>query len=419
MSLDTSPPSEGLSYRIAWVVQGTERYGVARMVESLLEAMAARGHRPVLISLGDGPFARRMAAEGVRVVQLDVGQAPRLAGGLPQKVMAVGRLEAFARRARRALRRALVVEGAQVAHFLWPHLVTIVGPAARAAGAVAVWEVPNTLSTSIPLGLNRRWYQRHSRRWGVTILAISAYSAKSLLPGPVEPVVVHLGVDAERFDPDRVDAVPRESVGVPDGAVLLGVVARLGESKGQDRVLAAMLDLVREGHDLHLLLLGGPEDGPFADRLRRSAAEAGQAGRLHLAGLVDGPERYYPIVDVGINARIDAEPYGLSVVEAMMMGVPMLVHALGGPAETVTDGETGWHVHDPSTASFTAGLRRALGDRQSWPERGAAARQRALEHFSLSEQASRYENILRLRLDSPPPHPASVTGSAAASRERR
>ena len=103
-------------------------------------------------------------------------------------------------------------------------------------------------------------------------------------------------------------------------------------------------------------------DTPYTEGLQRFAEQHGMADRLHFAGLVPDPERYYDAIDIAVNSRITPEPFGLSVVEAMMMGRPVLVHALGGPAETVVDGVTGWHVNDPSAESFAAGIERALSD---------------------------------------------------------
>ncbi|MGC8541426.1 MAG: glycosyltransferase family 4 protein, partial [Phycisphaerae bacterium] len=151
---------------------------------------------------------------------------------------------------------------------------------------------------------------------------------------------------------------------------------------------------------LHLLLLGPERDAAYAAEMRAAAAAAGVGERVHFAGSVPDPERYYELVDIAVNARIDAEPYGLSVVEAMMMAKPVLAHALGGPAETVLDGVTGWLMNDASREAFKAGILRALDARQRWVEMGGAGRIRALERFSLDHQADEYLRLLQTRLKS-------------------
>ena len=393
------PGADAGGLRIAWVIQGDERYGVARAIESLFTAVSRRGHKPFLICMGGGAFAERMADRGVEVVGLGIGPVPNLAGSPLRKMIKLRRLLVYSRRARHKLITVLKDREAQAVHFLWPTFVSVVGPAASGLGLPSFWEMPNAVGDSVPLGLNRRWYQRQCRHHDVTVLANSAYTASTLGPGPVQPFVMHLGVDPEVFNPERVDSLSRASLGLPEGAVVLIVVARLSPSKGQDRVLKAMLKLVAEGHDLHLLLLGGPADGDFARGLRAQATAASQPHRLHLAGQVAEPERYYGAVDIGINLRVDPEPYGLSVVEAMMMGVPMLVHALGGPAETVVDGETGWHIDKPTIAAIEKSLHRVLADRTRWVNMGRAARMRAVTHFTLERQVDHYLKILLTRLN--------------------
>jgi glycosyltransferase involved in cell wall biosynthesis len=125
------------------------------------------------------------------------------------------------------------------------------------------------------------------------------------------------------------------------------------------------------------------------------AAAAGAGDRLRLLPNRPDPERYYPIIDIPINARIDAEPYGLSVVEAMMMARPPLVHALGGPAETVVDGQTGWHLAEASVAAIEAGLRRVLVDQPKWAAMRKASREHALQHFTVDHQAAFYRAIVQ------------------------
>ncbi|MEM6394592.1 MAG: glycosyltransferase, partial [Planctomycetota bacterium] len=273
---------------------------------------------------------------------------------------------------------------------------------AGAGGRVrCVWEMANTVSSGLPMGLNGRLYRRVCRRYGALVLANSDHTGASVAGPGVEPVTMHLGVDRGVFDPEQVQGVSRSELSIPEGAVVLGVVGRLNASKGQERLWAAVLRHVERGvgvvvgADLHLVLLGGPTDGETAERIKSMAAAAGATDRLHLVGLVDEPQRYYGLMDVAVNSRVDPEPFGLSVVEGLMMGVPTLVHALGGPAETVSDGVTGWHISDPSVEGFESGLTRVLGDREQWPAMGEQARAEALRRFSVEAQVERYLAALR------------------------
>jgi glycosyltransferase involved in cell wall biosynthesis len=262
--------------------------------------------------------------------------------------------------------------------------------------------MPNAISDHRLGGFSRWVYQHQAARYGITVLANSRYTAATFGHRPVKPHVVYLGADAAQFDPMVVRPISRAELGIPEDAVVVGIFARVGPDKGQDRVLAAMLPLAGE-HNLWLLLVGSrPSDDPFLGALRSKAA-AGLVNRLCVIDAVSEPQRYYGAVDIAASATIGPESFGFSVVEAMLMEKPVLAHALGGPAETVLDGVTGWHVAQPTVEAFRAGLERALADRPRWHDMGAAGRTRALGNFSLDRQAREYVELLSKAVGGAPP----------------
>ena len=383
--------------RIAWLIAGDEDGGVAQAVRGLVHTVRSLGITPVVTSLHDGDFAKDILVAGTEVRILGVNKLPVLRGGLASKMLLQLKVRRQVAAIRPVLANVLKAAGAQAVHVLWPNYMPLAAMAASDAGIPCFWEMPNVMG-KYPLGINRRLTQRTLHRWNVTVLANSTYTARTLGYQPVKPIVMYLGAHEQRFDPVTVGEISREQLGIPIDAVVLAICARLGAPKGQAVILEAMAQVSPKFPNLHLLLLGGPMESEFGNQLRAAAQRLGIADRLHLVGSVPDPERYYGVIDVAINAYLGAESFGLSVVEAMMMGKPVLVHALGGPAETVIDGVTGWHVHEPTVAGFRAGLLRALTDREKWAAMGAAGRQRELEHFSLSRQAKQYVEIVRKRL---------------------
>ena len=385
-------------FRVAWLLAGDEVAGVARAVHGLVSAVRPLGVEPVVVSVRDGPFCEFIRGAGIEIRTLGADAVPGLRGGFFEKVILQLQINRISRRIRPHLARTLRELEVEAIHVIWPTLMPLAAKAAADVGSACFWEIPNIMGR-YPLGVNRRITQRVLRRWNVTALANSRYSAASLGDRPVPPIVMYLGADEQRFSPANVSGVSSAQLGIPRGGTVLGICARLEAPKGQAVILEAMAQLSPTLPNLHLLLLGGPVESEFVNQLRAMAQRLGIADRLHLVGSVPDPERYYGVIDVAINSYLGAESFGLSVVEAMMMGKPVLVHALGGPAETVVDGQTGWHVHEPTVAGFKAGLLRALEDREKWPAMGAAGRQRALEHFSLSRQAKQYVEIVRKRLE--------------------
>jgi glycosyltransferase involved in cell wall biosynthesis len=287
------------------------------------------------------------------------------------------------------------------------------------------------LSGGYGLDLNRRIYRGLVRRYNIHVLANSRHTQDSLgIPGN-DVQIVYLGVDPDRFDSARIapvsrdqigpvagspghPAIPSNAAGIPPESIVFVIVARLEPAKGQSVFLEGMLQT--QDPRLNLVQVGGDPDGSEAHRMRAivasfQAAASGEQGgagrggdasrRLHFVPFTPEPERFVAMADIVVHAGLVPESFGLSVVEAMMMGKPVLVHALGGPAETVVDGQCGWHVSQPTPEAFRQGILRALADRPRWPTLGAAARRRALEHFSIQAQVARYQETVLSHLNDP------------------
>ena len=389
---DASPDAPAV--RIAWIIAGDEEGGVAQAVRGLISAVRSLGVVPLVIALEGGQFRNELDLFAPDIQVLGVAKPPSLEGSLLNKL----RLQLQVLRMRRLIRPRLVKAlrrvDASVVHVVWPSLMPVAARAALDVGAACVWEMPNILGR-YPFEVNRRITQHTISRWGVTVLANSRYTASTLGDRPVKPIVFHLGADEKRYFPGGPDRITRTELGLPEGALVFGIFARLSAEKGQRLIIEAIAQLPRDRDAVHLLLVGGSLEGDYARQLHEQARKREVSDQLHMIGPVPDPERYYDAIDVAVNARIDPEPFGLSVVEAMLMGKPTLVHALGGPAETVVDGVTGWHVSEPTPEAFCAGLLRALDEREHWHEYGAAGRKRALEHFSLSREAREYVDIVR------------------------
>lgn len=380
--------------RIAFLVRGDEGYGARRITRDLAGALTLQGHAMSAIALQPGGMADALAAAGLPLTRL--GTEPL---NLPSGRSMTGRMAAQItrqwrlRKAGAALRQLGERETPDAVIVGQGDLLAIGGAFAARAGARCLWLMNSAVSDAYPLSLNKRLYWSTIGRYGIVPVANSAFTAATLGPAPIPPRVLHLGADPAHFDPDGPVA-SRTALAVPDQAPLAVIAARLIAGKGHGVLLEALAALGAAAGDLHLLIAGGPLESSFAEALRARAADPALQGRVHFAGPVEDPAPLLRAADIAINARLDAEPFGLSVIEAMMLGKPVLVHARGGPAETVDDGATGWHVGAPTPAAFAAGLRRALADRARWPNMGLAARATARARFAIDGVAARLASLI-------------------------
>ncbi|MEM7808653.1 MAG: glycosyltransferase family 4 protein [Planctomycetota bacterium] len=405
MSSNRSPRS-GLAICIA---SGEEGGGIARVLKTLADALPRRGWHVEILCLGRGDG--RLANEVGRGAAVGLGLVPpgNFAGGPVNKIVRFAKVRRFATRhadeiASRAKQmisewRAAGGDGPVVLETVSPHLLPVVGKAAEKLGVTVVWDMPNTVGNLGGLGINQWLYKSMCRRHAVLPLANSGHTAASF--GDSEPAahVVQPMTDERRFDPAKlpedVRTRARDKLGLPADARVLGMLARLTHDKGPHRLIDAAAAYNRNSdRPFHVLLVG---DGPaeYLDDLRRRAKADGVDGSVHVGEGTRHVEELLPACDIGVNARMTAEPFGLSVVEAMMMNIPVLAHAFGGPAETVVDGVTGWHVlqaddDEALTRGLTAALQRVVNDEPRWPQMGRDARARALKCFSTRALTDRW-----------------------------
>jgi glycosyltransferase involved in cell wall biosynthesis len=211
-----------------------------------------------------------------------------------------------------------------------------------------------------------RWLALESDR----IIATTADEAGELTAMGADPdriTVVPCGVDLARFRPDGADRPGGPLRFRPDPrrcAHRVVVVSRLVERKGIGNVIQALRDVP----DTELLIAGGPpepmiDDDPEVARFRAVANRAGVAGRVTFLGAVQRAD--VPTLIRSADAVLCCpwyEPFGLVAVEAMACGVPVVVSAVGGLAETVLDGTTGLHVPPRSPSAIAGALRPLLAD---------------------------------------------------------
>lgn len=186
------------------------------------------------------------------------------------------------------------------------------------------------------------------------------------------------------FDPSELGPMPkpaaRAALGLdPDEPVVLQL-GRMVPRKGVDNVIRGIARL-RDDHGLcaRLLVVGGesetpdPAVTPEIGRLERLAEETDVADRITFTGRRDRPalRTYYAAADVFVTTPW-YEPFGITPVEAMACGTPVIGASVGGIQSTVVHGQTGYLVppRDPKALADrlaflirNPSLRRVMGAR--------------------------------------------------------
>ncbi|MFP6664238.1 MAG: glycosyltransferase [Deltaproteobacteria bacterium] len=209
---------------------------------------------------------------------------------------------------------------------------------------------------------------------------------------PAKVTTIYNGVDFARFHTGTDPMQRRRELGVPDDALLAGVVARVEPAKDHDTLLHA-LALVRDRtENLHLAVVG---DGTQKERLMRLAHELGIGERVHFTGFRTDAAEWIASFDFTVLSSVK-EGLSNTVIESMAAGKPVIATAVGGNPEVIVEDETGYLLPPRDPARFGEAIARLVAQKHRIPELGAASKNRVESLFSVGKMV---DNTTKLYLD--------------------
>lgn len=219
------------------------------------------------------------------------------------------------------------------------------------------------------------------------VIATSAKGA-AYLEWPAE-VILH-GIDTQAFSPAENRTALRARLGLPETGPLIGCYGRIRAQKGTDAFVAAMIAVLREHPSAHALVMGRATEKhtAFLSGLRRQVAEAGLSERILFCPEVPVWEMadWYRVLDLFVAPQ-RWEGFGLTPLEAMACGVPVVATRVGAFEELVAEGETGHLVPPGAPEALAEATLRLLARPGALAQMGAAARARAVAQFRIEEEA--------------------------------
>jgi glycosyltransferase involved in cell wall biosynthesis len=347
----------------------------------LMRALRERGH-DVVGGCAEGPLLDDVRAEGFRVIALP----------LVRRLSPLAHFRAF-----RALVGILRAEKPDIVHAHMPISGFLARLAARAAGVPKVaytchgflFNHESSPAIRRALSFLMEWTAARVTDVFLTVSEAEAHDARRLwIARHAEPV--RNGRNPNRFHPDPEARIRiRQALGVPPDRIVIIAISRLVWHKGYPELADAMRALP----DAELWVVGQRLDTDRGANMEDLLRSAGLGDRLRLLGYREDTAALLAAADIfTLPSRFEGLP--MSVIEAMLAGLPVVATNVRGPDEQVVDGETGLKVPPGDASALAAALQRLATSAELRGEMGRAGRERALDLYDEAKVLARTMDLL-------------------------
>lgn len=347
--------------KIAYIVTRSDLIGGAQVhVRDLAAALVGHGHHPVVLAGGGGSYMEVLRDAGVETISLEHLTVP---------------ISPY--RDTRAL-----IELSSVLRDVKPDLVSVHSSKAGVLGRIACRAlglpvIHTAHGWSFTPGIPRRkawvygWIERLAAPLASRIITVSEFDRRLALAHQLAPadrvVTVHNGM------PDIEPGLAADPARSP---VRLIMIARFEPQKDHSTLFRALAGIPVPWH---LDLIG---DGPLLAEARAMVRDLGLVERVQFWGQrMDVAQR---LAEAQVALLItNWEGFPRSILEAMRAGLPVVASAVGGIAESVQDGETGFVVPWADVEVLRERLGQLLADPGLRATMGRKGRERYEAHFTL------------------------------------
>jgi len=201
--------------------------------------------------------------------------------------------------------------------------------------------------------------------------------------------IIPNGIDTAVFVPSmETSRASAAYEGIPEKSVVIGSVGRLSVEKNYPLLLRAFSQ-VAEKLDVFLVLVG---DGLDRVRIEAEVARLNLKGRCRITGMQMDVLPWLRRMDIFCLSS-DTEGLSISLLEAGACGLPCVVTDVGGNAEVVTNGVTGYVVPRGDESAFAVALERLAGDGEARQQMGRDARRTVESRYSLKAMVDGYMKV--------------------------
>ncbi len=208
-------------------------------------------------------------------------------------------------------------------------------------------------------------------------------------------VSIYNGVDLQEYDAcSRNSSDIKKKIGINASHPVVGLVANLRRIKGINYLIEAASRICRRRSDVQFLVVGGDtSDQNYSISSMQALAEnLGVLQNIHFLGKRKDIPDLISLFDVAVVASL-SEGFSNTILEYMASSKPVVATTVGGNAEAVVQGETGFLVPPGDSHALAEAIWTILDNPEMALRFSTAAKRRAEEKFSLDQMIKNYEAV--------------------------
>lgn len=376
-------------YKILFLHAGAELYGADKILLEIVENIDRDRFCPLVILPENGPLVSKLQTAGVQVSILPYPILRRKFFNIKGIGNYIVSYIKFSQKLKRIVNKENIklvhVNTTAVLEGVWLKVFT---------KAKIVWHVheiiihPNFIYKVICFLL---------QHFSDKSIAVSDATKKRLIEsGMVDSekvTTIHNGIQEDY--PKNEPGFVRKRLGIPNDAIVIGMVGRVNAWKGQNDFLDAVNPILKKSSSVHVVLVGSAYVGEevYEQKLSNKVASFSTKERIHLRPFTEQIADYYSAFDIFVLPSTQPDPFPTVVLEAMSNSLPVVAYDHGGVSEMIIDDETGFLCPPLDTNALSQKLSLLVADRQLRMSMGQKASIRQKSEFSLDQFIRKVEKV--------------------------
>jgi GT2 family glycosyltransferase/glycosyltransferase involved in cell wall biosynthesis len=221
------------------------------------------------------------------------------------------------------------------------------------------------------------------------------------------------GIDLGKFAKDETQKeAARRDLGFDEGDFVFLHVGAITPAKMQNLLVAVMKEISKNHPKIKLISLGPELHKDYGSFIRMKIEEAHLGQNVKLIGFVENPSSYYRVADAFVLPSL-IEGWGISTLEAMYHGLPLILTKVGGAEELVENQDVGIlienccddlfqlsgtdldyysHLDFPKNApELIEAMLNIYWNREEWKKKAKAGKRKVISHYTWNYVISQYE----------------------------